>query len=657
LGVKPTRLPAERQGPPSLGILGRTGSSSTAKGKPAVVIDPVTAKLAEKHETRHELRVPSGLGRSKVRALAFRIAKRLAENVGNTARHIVNVVTSTLTAAIAVARQYGLHKHAVELMGVWEGLVEVDWEAVEGGTYSPGFDHVGDVSVETAGRGLGRAGCMEIDRELWDKVVGDNLPENLPDPPLGRGKVNAGVMVDKLLEEGHLKVCTGKPNATIHLRPKTLLKCCLIANPKTVNLNMKLRPPKFKRPNLQRLAKKLLRGMRGVGCTLDVSNCYWSLRLPEGIEPFIRVGNGKGLVLEYLCLTFGWSYSPVLCQETLKVFQVVGEVGGVCWIFHYLDDFFIVGRVCDTDAVRAATRRMRLAMQARGLVVSDKSVEEPTDNIKWLGKWFDLTIGAISNDDALTRRLFALLLKGAVKTVGVKYVQRMIGTALWAYSPKYGALPFLQGWHRLARRGHLAAPIGKTLVKTMVHVLVMGAKRWKTRDKIRDVSREERIYVDAAEDAPQGDSGEAYYVGLVRRDLTCLRVKCPAWVTSQQQGEAYGMEVGLRDLLKVRSGKRMVLVGDNIGQVWNAHKSRAPPTSRSLGRIMRRQYHIAQRLRCDVNLAWIPGGLNPADIPSRTNKFGFNAQATQIRVWEAMDMVYDNPSGITYWPMLQLKHE
>jgi hypothetical protein len=88
------------------------------------------------------------------------------------------------------------------------------------------------------------------------------------------------------------------------------------------------------------------------------------------------------------------------------------------------------------------------------------------------------------------------------------------------------------------------------------------------------------------EHAPQGDSGEAYYVGLVRRDLTCLRVKCPAWVTSQQQGEAYGMEVGLRDLLKVRPGKRMVLGGDNIGQIWNAHKSRAPPTSRSLARIM-----------------------------------------------------------------------
>ena len=78
-------------------------------------------------------------------------------------------------------------------------------------------------------------------------------------------------------------------------------------------------------------------------CHIDLSSCFWSLRLPEAFWGAFRVSDGKGGVLSFRCLPFGWKYNPVPCKKVLA--RLVEEIGlvGVLVLIH-IDDVLIVGR-------------------------------------------------------------------------------------------------------------------------------------------------------------------------------------------------------------------------------------------------------------------------------------------------------------------------
>ena len=64
-------------------------------------------------------------------------------------------------------------------------------------------------------------------------------------------------------------------------------------------------------------------------CHIDLSNCFWSLRLPEAFWGAFRISDGEGGVLSFRCLPFGWKYSPILCQKKVleRVVEEIGLVG------------------------------------------------------------------------------------------------------------------------------------------------------------------------------------------------------------------------------------------------------------------------------------------------------------------------------------------
>ena len=78
-------------------------------------------------------------------------------------------------------------------------------------------------------------------------------------------------------------------------------------------------------------------------CHIDLSNCFWSLHLPEAFRGAFRVLDGEGGVLSFKCLPFGWKYSPILCPKVLE--RLLEEIGlvGVLVLIH-MDDVLIVGR-------------------------------------------------------------------------------------------------------------------------------------------------------------------------------------------------------------------------------------------------------------------------------------------------------------------------
>ena len=120
---------------------------------------------------------------------------------------------------------------------------------------------------------------------------------------------------------------------------------------------------------------------------LDLSSCFWSLRLPEAFWGGFRISNGEEGVFSFRSLPFGWKYSPILFQKVFE--RLVKEIGLVgVLVLIYIDDVLIVGR--GKGRVRGHTMRAVQVLRAAGGVISPTSTLEPVTRLVWLGKDVDL---------------------------------------------------------------------------------------------------------------------------------------------------------------------------------------------------------------------------------------------------------------------------
>ena len=161
---------------------------------------------------------------------------------------------------------------------------------------------------------------------------------------------------------------------------------------------------------MESLAQAFSQGLCGWGANIDVTNCYWSILLPEGKSHLFCVG-GEECMWVFKMLPFGWSYSPLLCQRLLA--PLTGKVGlevagAVLRLMHYLDGFLVFG---DSEAaVATKLAAFREVPANTGFLISDKSSSRPERelSIVFSGKHVDFGRGVILNtkhtlEDALSR--------------------------------------------------------------------------------------------------------------------------------------------------------------------------------------------------------------------------------------------------------------
>ena len=112
----------------------------------------------------------------------------------------------------------------------------------------------------------------------------------------------------------------------------------------------------------------------------------------------------------------------------------------LCFVF--LDDILIVGiRRFVRKAVRRATHRL----QRVGFVISPKSVTEPSLNLDFVGKVFDLSSGTLENRPGILRGLVRLWLLLVLGLLNRKGMERLLGRLEWALRPSAGLSPILAG--------------------------------------------------------------------------------------------------------------------------------------------------------------------------------------------------------------------
>ena len=249
-------------------------------------------------------------------------------------------------------------------------------------------------------------------------------------------------MLDALVQDGALRKHENVREASCkaQVRPKSSEKCAFILNCVKQNATDDRKPRGFQLAQIERLRDSVLLGgrQRLYMAKLDLSNCFWSLHLPRSWVGAFSVCVGDAQYV-WQSLPFGCKYSPLLCQKL--VYSVVRL--SLWWLpilfFVYLDDILIVGT---TRFDHKAVRRARQRLQRVGFVISPKSVTEPTRDLDFIGKVFDLKRGTLENRPGMRRGLVRLWLLLVLGLLNRKGMERLLGRLEWALRPSAGLSPF-----------------------------------------------------------------------------------------------------------------------------------------------------------------------------------------------------------------------
>ena len=481
------------------------------------------------------------------------------------------------------------------------------------------------LSHSLAAKGLGRRGCYSIPLDIWNQCVPSSFlaaAKAYPGPadPVTRPATGfATTMVHALVRDGFLVPCpdtvTAPPNTPVFLRPKSASKAAFIADLRSLNSLDDAPLVPFTLPSLADIAGLLSTFPGGTlwGTTLDLTNFFWSLRLPPEALGAFRVGSWC-----WDALPFGWKRAPSIAQLTLWRLIILAFAGTVfevslqvdLFLFHYYDDVLLLAT--SFDMALSATHTLRDYFVSNGLLISDKSVLLPAQKLVWLGKEFDLSCGSVCTTFPVLLHLLALHVLLFFTHLHPKLLQRVTGYCLWAARPHPGATLSLASWYRAQSHATRFWSHPSAAMRTgLADSFALACRPWGPGPAPPPPFLSPVICGDAAA------SSTGYQVGLFGPTVGVRLVTCPPDTLSQQQAELFAIDAATR--LAVRLGWRHITyVGDNAAALHLLLSLRPRLSCAPLLRLCRR---IRNRLLWSglcVAAVWVPSALQPADGPSRT---------------------------------------
>ena len=480
----------------------------------------------------------------------------------------------------------------------------------------------GPVTHDLARRGLGRRGHLPIPPDIWSDCVPPDLVTLLQtfpgpgEPLVGRTSGPAATMLAALRWDGFLvpSPVHAPANAAVFLRPKTAVKAAFIADLRRVNALCTTPCPDFKLPALLDIGGLIASFPPGTlwGTSLDLTNFFWSLALPQDAVGAFRVGG-----LCWPCLPFEWNRSAVIAQRTLGRLLDVALAGPEClwtlwkdvFYFHYYDDVLILTTAYQLTS--DVTSRVTRYFHDQGLVLSEKSVLVPTQTLTWLGKHLNMVDKTLGSTNTVLLHLLGLCVLTACVPSHTKLMDRVLGYALWAFRPHPGATLSLASWYRARHSGRRfwpRLPVG--MVRGLADCFCLSLRPWRAE---RDVPAPCTTPV-LCGDAPA--LGTQFRVGLFGPMVGARFLLCPGDVVSQQEAELYALDAATR--LAVRLGwSHLTYVGDNSAALHVVRTMRPYLRNERYVRLVRRIRNRLLWSGLTVALIWVPSCLQPADPLSR----------------------------------------
>ena len=247
-------------------------------------------------------------------------------------------------------------------------------------------------------------------------------------------------MVKWLLREGIVAImdedCPLRATCWPFVIPKSTEKVSLIFN--LVEFNESLHKPlSFSLDGWEQISKKLADwpADRPLFCThVDLKNAFWSFKLPRRHERAFRFRMRWEGVERVFCMSrmpFGWKHSPLFCQTALgRIVRPLIPEGYT--LFHYLDDFLILGP--DPARLRVVTARVVKALEEAGFIVSGRGTLEPVTDIFFLGKYINFGVRTIRSHPRAFLQMFNIWLRLATRSrPSSRLLSKALGFIHWHF--------------------------------------------------------------------------------------------------------------------------------------------------------------------------------------------------------------------------------
>ncbi|KAJ9458418.1 hypothetical protein DIPPA_27340 [Diplonema papillatum] len=228
-------------------------------------------------------------------------------------------------------------------------------------------------------------------------------------------------------------------------------------------------PPKFSLLRVDEVIKKMMSKSHAV--VVDLKSYFFQFPVGRSTSAFfgLRTKRPDGGVALYRWrrLTMGWSYSPVIAQDSALVVTEPAKDDRVVWY----DDWALVGDC--PDALRAVRDRvLRRARQVRMTVNDEKSVLEPSSTPVVLGVEFDLAAKRYRLKQEWARKAHLLFCSVGSMQMTLRGVWKVVGTAIWAWTV----------WGTpLCRVSPVLAWMG-----TLAHQVLTGSLGWESLVRVSD---------------------------------------------------------------------------------------------------------------------------------------------------------------------------
>ena len=419
-----------------------------------------------------------------------------------------------------------------------------------------------EIDPEIAAKGLGSAGRVHVHAPLWRSLVPQDLLRTYEKHAKARGANLKSHCTKLALMMRALRVDTRgvkrtrlRPTSRAFLRPKNRQKCRMILDASPINEADPRRPQKFTLPGLEQL-KDWMRGWGGAWMAkLDLQNAFWSVLLPRGWRGIFVLQTADGRSYRYTPLPFGWRYSPLICQSLVRGIMAAALRGVRARAWVYIDDILVTGR--SPSEVRCGVRLIIRRLQRASFVTSQKSETTPTMELSFVGKHINTHAGYFQNaPSGLRSALHAWVRATGRGTIEPRRLSKLLGQLCWLSRPNAGLSCFMAGSYLALDSG--ARWFTRSMARGLGTVLLFSAVAQSYPPDAHEGGmrrvpgkRDLLLFADAAPD------GERFTVGLVGDRRFRRSIRCPAWVTSLQRAELFGIYYACRCLPRpqVRGGR------------------------------------------------------------------------------------------------------
>ena len=368
-------------------------------------------------------------------------------------------------------------------------------------------------------------------------------------------------------------------------------------------------------------------------CKLDLTNAYWSIKLPRRWRRTFVVRAGQRC-WRFTRLPFGWKYSPAIYQRLVAGIVTRALRGTHTSWDVYLDDILSIARR-PWEAHQGAQRVVE-ALQNAGFIISPKSELEPATCITFLGKRLDSVRRSISNSVDMLKATLRMWLRGVgTGRMPAREMARFLGRLQWVFRLLVGASPFLAGAYIAML--HRSPVFGRHLARATGTVLLLSFPAHTLR-----APSHTRVHTFFSDAAP---CGERFRIGVVGSPDFYRSYVCPRWVRSLQQAELFGVYGALKAAVGCRL--HSVAVGiDNEAVRLQSASQRASTDCPVQLRLLRRIFWLRAWSGLQVTVFRVPSAVNPADPLSRRHQMpscaSMLALAEQRRAaWGESDLPFD----------------